>query len=144
MAREERSDALILRASHDGYAERFGVIHQRALKLAAEGTRVDGEDLFVPPDGDILPANAQDEFAVRFHLHPSVKATLAQSGQAVLMRLPSGRGWRLRASGAGIGLAESIYLGEEGRQRRTEQIVLVGQVPVEGASVKWALTRMEG
>ena len=46
--------------------------------------------------------------------------------------------------GAGIGLAESIYLGEEGRLRRTEQIVLVGQVPAEGASVKWALTRMEG
>ena len=50
----------------------------------------------------------------------------------------------LRASGAGIGLAESIYLGEEGRVRRTEQIVLVGQVPAEGTGVRWALTRMEG
>jgi hypothetical protein len=28
--------------------------------------------------------------------------------------------------------------------RRTEQIVLVGQIPLEGAAVKWALTRMEG
>jgi hypothetical protein len=28
--------------------------------------------------------------------------------------------------------------------RRTEQIVLVGQVPLEGITVKWALTRMEG
>ena len=27
---------------------------------------------------------------------------------------------------------------------RTEQIVLVGQVPMEGSTVKWALTRMEG
>src|SRR4030081_2398874 len=51
---------------------------------------------------------------------------------------------RPRPSGAGIGLAESIYLGEEGRVRRTEQIVLVGQVPIEGSTVKWALTRMEG
>jgi hypothetical protein len=25
-----------------------------------------------------------------------------------------------------------------------EQIVLVGQSPVEGAAIKWALTRMEG
>src|SRR5204863_10159483 len=74
VAREEREDAIILRASHDGYADRFGVVHQRALKLAAEGTRVDGEDLFVPPSADMLPANAQDEFAVRFHLHPSIKA----------------------------------------------------------------------
>jgi hypothetical protein len=48
------------------------------------------------------------------------------------------------AAARGIGLAESIYLGEEGRQRRTEQIVLVGQIPIEGAAVKWALTRMEG
>jgi hypothetical protein len=41
-------------------------------------------------------------------------------------------------------LAESIYFGEEGRRRRTEQIVLVGQIAIEGAAVKWALTRMEG
>jgi hypothetical protein len=60
------------------------------------------------------------------------------------MRLPNGRGRRLRASGASIGLAESIYLGEEGRVRRTEQIVLVGQVPIEGSNVKWALTRGKG
>ena len=83
-------------------------------------------------------------FILRFHLHPAVKATLAQSGQAVLMRLPSGRGWRLRASGAGIGLAESIYLGEDGRVRRTEQIVLVGPGAAGRRAVKWALTRMEG
>jgi len=43
-----------------------------------------------------------------------------------------------------VGLAESIKLGEDGRHRRTEQIVLVGQVPAEGTAVKWALTRMEG
>jgi len=93
---------------------------------------------------DARPVTVPDRrFIVRFHLQPGVKATLAQSGQAVLMRLPSGRGWRLRASGAGIGLAESIYLGEDGRQRRTEQIVLVGQIPAEGAAVKWARTRME-
>ena len=35
-------------------------------------------------------------------------------------------------------------MAEEGRVRRTEQIVLVGQVPIEGSTVKWALTRMEG
>jgi uncharacterized heparinase superfamily protein len=99
--------------------------------------------MFAGPDGRMVTLPDR-RFILRFHLHPTVKATLAQSGQAVLMRLPSGRGWRLRASGAGVGLAESIYLGEDGRHRRTEQIVLVGQVPAEGAAVKWALTRMEG
>lgn len=128
---------------HDGYRSLFGIIHRRRVWLSPDGGDLRGEDLFLGPDGKPV-AQPDKRFIIRFHLHPTVKATLAQSGQAVLMRLPSGRGWRLRAAGAGIGLAESIYLGEEGRQRRTEQIVLVGQVPVEGAAVKWALTRMEG
>ena len=141
--RAEDQGAQWLDMSHDGYRSLYGIIHRRRLWLSPDGGDLRGEDLFTGPEG--RPVMVPDRrFIVRFHLHPSVKATLAQSGQAVLMRLPSGRGWRLRASGAGIGLAESIYLGEEGRQRRTEQIVLVGQIPLEGAAVKWALTRMEG
>ena len=141
--RAEDQGAQWLDMSHDGYRSLFGVIHRRRLWLSPDGGDLRGEDLFTGHEG--RPVTVPDRrFIVRFHLHPSVKATLAQSGQAVLMRLPSGRGWRLRASGAGIGLAESIYLGEEGRQRRTEQIVLVGQIPIEGAAIKWALTRMEG
>lgn len=141
--RAEDQGAQWLDMSHDGYRSLFGIIHRRRLWLSPDGGDLRGEDMFTGPEG--RPVTTPDKrFIVRFHLHPAVKATLAQSGQAVLMRLPSGRGWRLRASGAGIGLAESIYLGEEGRQRRTEQIVLVGHVPAEGAAVKWALTRMEG
>ena len=141
--RAEDQGAQWLDMSHDGYRSLFGIIHRRRLWLSPDGGDLRGEDMFAGPENK--PVTVPDKrFIVRFHLHPSVKATLAQSGQAVLMRLPSGRGWRLRASGAGIGLAESIYLGEDGRQRRTEQIVLVGQVPSEGIAIKWALTRMEG
>ena len=141
--RAENDGAQWLDMSHDGYRSLYGIIHRRRLWLSPDGGDLRGEDTFTGPEG--RPVTVADQrFIVRFHLHPAVKATLAQSGQAVLMRLPSGRGWRLRASGAGIGLAESIYLGEEGRVRRTEQIVLVGQVPIEGSTVKWALTRMEG
>jgi uncharacterized heparinase superfamily protein len=141
--RAEDDGAQWLDMTHDGYRSLYGIIHRRRLWLSADGGDLRGEDIFAGPDGKLVTVPDR-RFIVRFHLHPAVKATLAQSGQAVLMRLPSGRGWRLRASGAGVGLAESIYLGEEGRLRRTEQIVLVGQVPLEGAAVKWALTRMEG
>ncbi|MBS0540712.1 MAG: heparinase II/III family protein [Proteobacteria bacterium] len=141
--RAEDQGAQWLDMSHDGYRSLFGIIHRRRLWLSPDGGDLRGEDMFAGPENK--PVSVPDKrFIVRFHLHPSVKATLAQSGQSVLMRLPSGRGWKLRASGAGIGLAESIYLGEDGRQRRTEQIVLVGQVPAEGINIKWALTRTEG
>jgi len=141
--RADDAGAQWLDMCHDGYRSLYGIIHRRRLWLSPDGGDLRGEDSFLGYEG--RPVTVPDQrYIVRFHLHPTVKATLAQSGQAVLMRLPSGRGWRLRASGAGIGLAESIYLGEEGRVRRTEQIVLVGQVPAEGTTVKWALTRMEG
>ena len=141
--RADDAGAQWLDMCHDGYRSLYGIIHRRRLWLSPDGGDLRGEDSFLGYDG--RPITVPDQrYIVRFHLHPTVKATLAQSGQAVLMRLPSGRGWRLRATGAGIGLAESIYLGEQGRVRRTEQIVLVGQVPVEGTTVKWALTRMEG
>lgn len=141
--RAEDQGSQWLDMSHDGYRSLYGIIHRRRLWLSADGGDLRGEDMFTGPDGRMVTVPDR-RFILRFHLHPTVKATLAQSGQAVLMRLPSGRGWRLRASGAGVGLAESIYLGEDGRHRRTEQIVLVGQIPAEGAAVKWALTRMEG
>ncbi|WP_421996279.1 heparinase II/III family protein [Reyranella sp.] len=141
--RADSDGAQWLDMMHDGYRSLYGIIHRRRLWLSPDGGDLRGEDTFAGYEGRAVTVPDR-RFIVRFHLHPSVKATLAQSGQAVLMRLPSGRGWRLRASGAGIGLAESIYLGEEGRVRRTEQIVLVGQVPAEGTTVKWALTRMEG
>ncbi|MFO1162355.1 MAG: heparinase II/III family protein [Reyranellaceae bacterium] len=141
--RADSDGAQWLDMCHDGYRSLYGIVHRRRLWLSADGGDLRGEDSFAGPEG--RPVTLPDRrFIIRFHLHPAVKATLAQSGQAVLMRLPSGRGWRLRASGAGMGLAESIYLGEIGRVRRTEQIVLVGQVPMEGITVKWALTRMEG
>jgi len=141
--RAEDQGAQWLDMSHDGYRSLYGIIHRRRLWLSPDGGDLRGEDIFAGPEGRAV-SHPDRRFIVRFHLHPAVKATLAQSGQAVLIRLPSGRGWRFRASGAGLGLAESIYLGEEGRQRRTEQVVLVGQVPSEGIAIKWALTRMEG
>jgi uncharacterized heparinase superfamily protein len=49
VSREERPDGIILRTSHDGYGDRFHVLHQRALKLASTGSRIDGEDMFVRP-----------------------------------------------------------------------------------------------
>lgn len=127
VAREERPDALILRASHDGYGERFGVIHQRALKLAPEGTRVDGEDLFVPPDGDMLPANAQDEFAVRFHLHPSIKANKLTDGHGVMLMLPNREVWTFSAHEDRVEVEESVYLSGPDGPRRTVQIVIYGR-----------------
>jgi uncharacterized heparinase superfamily protein len=118
--------------SHDGYRQRFGIIYTRELYLAADGEDLRGEDK--------LTGRSGTAFVVRFHLHPSVEPRLAQDASAVLLRLPSGLAWRLRASGAEMSLAESIYLGS-GELKKTLQVVLSGTTGANGASVRWAIRR---
>ena len=117
-----------------GYAGFSRLIHRRRLYLAANGGDLRGEDS--------LAGAGRRKFAVRFHLHPTVTASLAQDGESVLLRLGDGGGWRFRASGGATGLQESVYLGMEGETRRTEQIVVSGAALDGEAQVKWAFTRM--
>jgi uncharacterized heparinase superfamily protein len=130
--RAEEAGAQWVAASHDGYKKGLGITHARQLFLAADGEDIRGEDRLTGKSGQ--------GFAIRFHLHPGVQASLTQDGNAVLLRLPSGIGWRLRAQGAVLSIADSIYLGEGG-MKRSRQVILDGHVGTSGAVVKWAIRR---
>jgi len=140
VAREEREDGLLLRASHNGYADGFGIVHQRTLLLTRDGSRLQGEDTFLPASGNALPANGRDAFALRFHLHPSVKGSRLNDGQGVMLVLPDRDVWNFTAEGAPIELEESVYLGGTDGPRRTLQIVVYGNAR-ETAQVNWNFTR---
>ncbi|MGH6931291.1 MAG: heparinase II/III family protein [Dongiaceae bacterium] len=122
-----------LEMSHDGYREVYDLVHQRRLYLSAGGDDLRGEDR--------LEGAGRRPFAIRFHLHPEVNAETSHDGQAAILRLASGAGWRLRATGGPVTLNESIYLGQRGEQRRSQQAVITGETAGEGATIKWAITR---
>ena len=127
LARDEQDGAIVLRTSHDGYVSSFDVIHQRTLMLAADGKRLDGEDVFVPAVGSALPAG-RDQFAVRFHLHPSVKANRLSDTHGAMLVLANKEVWTFNAYEDRIDLEESVYLaGTDGPRRRTTQIVIYGR-----------------
>jgi uncharacterized heparinase superfamily protein len=130
--RQEANGAHWLEASHDGWKKLFGAVHRRRLYMAESGEDIRGED--------VVEAPSPQPFTVRFHLHPEVTASLQQDGEAVLLRLRSGTGWRLRADGARLSLEESIYLGGL-EPRRGEQVVLTGFA--DGPQqVKWAISKV--
>jgi len=119
-------------ATHDGYQQRFGLTYSRELYLAQDGDDLRGEDR--------LAGAAGAAFAVRFHLHPAVEASLTADGAAAILRLPGGLAWRLRAAGAEMSLGESVYLGS-GEAKKTQQVVLSGTTGPDGAVVRWAIRR---
>jgi uncharacterized heparinase superfamily protein len=119
-------DAIVVRASHDGYASRFNVLHQRTVMLSGDGSRLEGEDVFVSAKGDKIPARMADEFAIRFHLHPSVRATRVTDGHGIMLVLPGRELWNFHAYEDEVELEESAFLGGSDGPRRTSQIVIRG------------------
>ena len=133
--RHDRNGASWLDARHDGYLESLGLIHRRRLYAAASGGDIRGEDTLMQVERRRKQGR---EFAVRFHLHPSVECAMTEDRDAALLRLPSGAVWRLRAAGAALGVNESVYAGDGATRRRASQVVLTGPVQ-EATTVKWAL-----
>jgi uncharacterized heparinase superfamily protein len=142
VTREERDGNIWLSLSHDGYAAAFGLVHHRRLYLAAKGDELRGEDSLRPVPGAAGAADRREgpAYAIRFHIHPAVRISLAQDGTTVVLRQAGGVGWRMRVGGARIDLAESIYFGGD-EARRSQQIVLSGRAGRNPTTVKWALRR---
>jgi uncharacterized heparinase superfamily protein len=127
VTRETRPDSILLRAAHDGYAASYGILHERTLTLAADGTRLEGEDVFLAADGGAQIRTTRDRFALRFHLHPSIKANRLTDGHGVMLMTPNKEVWTFNAPDEQVELEDSVYLAGSDGPRRTVQMVIHGQ-----------------
>jgi len=123
--REEGPDGVAIVARHDGYARRFGLVAERVLLLHASGELIEGTDRLSPTGSG--PRADADRFAVRFHLHPSIRASRAIGGDSVMLVAPDGEAWRFTALGTEAMLEPSVFLAGLQGPRRSEQIVLYGR-----------------
>lgn len=123
-----------INASLVGYAGRKTITHSRRIYMSANGGDIRGEDT-------ITGGNSQ-KFVARFHLHPSVQSSLVRQASSVLLRTPSGSGWRFKLSGGVISLQDSVYLGLPGQVKRAEQIVISSATQNGLGQIKWALSRL--
>jgi uncharacterized heparinase superfamily protein len=137
--REAVANGILLTTSHDGYLDRFGVAHRRVLMLAPDGTRLDGEDtVSLAPDARIK-ANETD-YALRFHLHPAVKASRLSDARGVMLVLPNRDVWTFEALDDRVELEDSVFLAGNDGPRRTSQIV-IRQDSRHAPSIRWSFVR---
>jgi uncharacterized heparinase superfamily protein len=137
--REAIADGEMLTASHDGYLSRFGVIHRRVLIVSHDGTRLEGEDSLSPASGGRIKGGDTD-FALRFHLHPSVKASRLSDARGVMLVLPNRDVWTFEAFDDKVDLEDSVFLAGNDGPRRTSQIV-IRQDARQASSVRWSFAR---
>ena len=137
--REDTANGPLLRTSHDGYAADFGIIHQRAIQLGADGELLDGEDSFTPSDVRGFPPGTGDEYAIRFHLHPSIKASRLSDSRGVILLLPDREVWTFSTLAESVEIEESVFLAGTDGPRRAVQIVIYGHAR-EHPKVKWSFS----
>ncbi len=77
---------------------------------------------------------------MRFHLHPTVAARLADADGPILLSLPNGAVWQFSAKGGNLSLEDSVFLATGGAPKSTRQIVIRG-ISGTGAVVNWAFRR---
>ena len=131
--------ALLLAARHDGYVRDFGLVHERRWRLTRDAAVLEGEDAFRPAGkGALRPATA----AIRFHLHPSVRAT--RTGESTVRLAGAGGAkavdWEFTADGGGLALEESVFFAAVEGTRRTEQIVLRVALAAESRTAETRVT----
>jgi uncharacterized heparinase superfamily protein len=146
MRRSSDDSGITVQGRHDGYRDKFGLMHRRYLFVDHEGKNLRGIDELIRPMRLKSPMPKQPiPFVTRFHLHPQVRARLVDHHVA-LLETPNGQRWRLRTDAPRIAIEPSIYWG--GRSvRDSHQIVLSGEADPMGHGlappnrIRWALAR---
>ncbi|UOA25615.1 heparinase II/III family protein [Pseudosulfitobacter sp. DSM 107133] len=148
------NDGIRFQGGHDGFVSTHGLTHARTLELTFDGRGMAGEDMLLALDDTdkrrfdrALDASKLQgvPFAIRFHLHPEVDATLDLGGAAISMALKSGEIWVFRHDGNfDLALDPSVYL-EKGRlkPRATQQIVLKGRAMQYATRIRWSLSKAQ-
>ncbi|MEH0070750.1 heparinase II/III family protein [Pannonibacter sp. Pt2-lr] len=137
--REEDAMGTRVTASHDGYAHRYNVLHERDIRLSSDGSVLDGIDLF----STLGALTHHDHFTIRFHLHPLIKPSLLRAGTCSAADGARWRSLEFNASGAELVLEESVYLSDVYGHRRTQQLVLYGRIS-QSSQAAWQFRRTAG
>ena len=140
--RGENAQGQLLEIERSLARESGRVAYNRRFYVAAGGEDVRGEDRL----SGVSPAVVWD-LALRFHLHPAVKASMARDGVTVLLSAPNHEGWRFKSNCDDISLEKSVYCGAGAGPVATEQIVVRpgGLEPGRDGDmvVKWAFRRVD-
>ncbi len=138
--RRRENGATVLLMGHNGYVERYGIVHERRLSLTDAGDRLDGIDSFLTASGQPISRSGKDVFAIRFHLGAGVQAARSGSGRIVTLTLPDGETWEFQTNGPEVEIEDSILMSNTRGNRKTVQMVIHGIAQLT-PHVAWVMHR---
>jgi uncharacterized heparinase superfamily protein len=142
---DDQGGTLGIEGSQDGYRDRFGVSHARRILVSPDGLVISGEDrLSAPaglksPDGDLIAGY----YAIRFHLHPGVRASVSADGRNAVLTLGNGETWKISSDAPETKIEESFFLADARGPQPASQVVLSGFMgETTDVRITWTITRI--
>ena len=135
----------VIEAAHDGYKERFGLMHERILAMTQDGSRFIGQDRLVAAESakkKDANESAAHEFSARFHLHPSVGAAPQADGRGNRAGAAKRRAAAVR-SGRPCAKAGGKHFFRRARGRPQNDADRGGRPAQPGMRLRWTFTRVE-
>lgn len=134
--RENNVNSTTIQMHHNGYLQAFNALHHRMLGVDNTGSKIIGEDRLTDPNDKLLDESSEHEYAIRFHLNPSLSAGKTEDGRSILIMGGNGIAWKFTCIDIIPQLEESMYFAASNGPRKTKQIVLYGNTK-QVSDIRW-------
>lgn len=135
---DDGGDGLI--ASHDGYVEPFGLIHERTIQVNTTGSQIRGNDRLTLADGSDPPVSTETRAVIRFHIHPQIEVREIDEHEVRLVA-PDGETWAVSTLDAAIRVEEDVFFADPSGIRASRQLELNFEQG-ESLEIQWVLSRI--
>jgi len=124
-------------ASHNGYQNRYGYIHERSIKFIKK------EKIFLGIDNLIKNKKASNtSYGIRFHIYPGIKIVKTKNSQSILLSLKNGEGWKFNCHNKEVLIEKGIYLGNKNKVVENENIYISGMTNGDNQIIKWSFEKI--
>jgi len=128
---DAKAGDIVVEGHHDGYRH-LGARHRRKLVMAADGSRLRGEDEVN------FPRAGKNRVMAHFHLHPDVQVRLLSESEAKLT-LGDGKVLTVSVDGGRLDVRDSRYAPQFGVMKAAKQLVIHGRLKGHTCRMDWQI-----
>ncbi len=125
-----------LSAAHDGYLQKFGLIHEREIEFYPEKNKFIGFDKISRKN-----SNKEVKFDIRFHLDPSSKVMKTQNNKYILIELED-EGWKFSCDKFDINIDNGLHFGNKNSYKENQNIFISGMNKEKEQIIKWEINKI--
>ena len=123
-------------ASHDGYLNRYNLIHEREIEFFPEKMVFIGLDKIIRKK-----TNNNYKFDIRFHVEPNVKLMKTQDKKTILIELRD-EGWKFTCKNYDINIDNGLYFGNKNSYTDNQNIFITGISNDQIEKIKWEIKKI--